>query len=488
MKRISILLFCVIFIVTVCNGFMVWAASDVTASAEVDGRRVTITGNVANAGAERIVTLLVGDVEQILYIDEKHCDTSGGFQFSFLLPEGLPVGEYEYRIGGSHQTAPFAGTFTYTGISSDMPVIQATATVDGRYVTVIGEVTKTTEERTIDLVVNNGKNVICRKSEKTDATGKFSLVFDLPATLAAGDYLYRITGGNGVAPFDGVITFDGNIQTRAFVETDLDIALSAYVPTVSGTIQCIAGKEVQLNIVNVTDNIVIKSVNIRATDGIYNLSCTLPSLLYSKTCRISVNCMDDKRTLASIDAEISSATYKVSASGTAMAANGISLDVGVKSTNTDLIDKRATISGTHTQALTFPNLIPTAAFELGITGYEEYSAGVATQTYSVTGVAGQTVNVIAKGNGISSFENRNFELEYNPSELKASDFFGVSIDASLSVGEKGNIEIVSYRPGKIVFRMKNITVPEGKVWSGVLNLFKFKFADDYNGTSYLYLK
>lgn len=129
----------------------------------------------------------------------------------------------------------------------------------------------------------------------------------------------------------------------------------------------------------------------------------------------------------------------------------------------------------------------------GPTGYEgtiKYKGYTPAQTHSMTvsGIAGDVVSVVAKGQNISSFTNKTFELEYDPTQLHAVDLFGFSSAESLNIGQEGNVEIVSYTPGRIAFKVNNITVPTGKVWNGVLNLFKFKFAADHNGGSILSIK
>lgn len=395
-KQYSCFFFCIIFAFTILNGSIVYAASEITATAIVDGRNVTITGQVPNNGTERPVTLLVGEEDNILYVDQIKSDTSGAFSLSFALPVGLAAGNYRYRIGGVAGIAAFEGTIVY---GSSVPV-----------------------------------------------------------------------------------------STRAFMEADINIALSAYVPNVSGTISCIPGKEVVFSVVNVTDNTVIKSETIKAIDGIYELSCSLPSLLASKTYTMSAVCNDENGCLASIVAEIDSEIYKVTASGTVTTANDVTVDISATSTNTDLIDKSTTISGNFSKSLSIPNLIPTAAFEVSMVGYEEYGSGTETAICSVTGIAGDTLNVVAKGQNIASFENRTFVFEYDPQQLEIADLFGFSAAASLEVGSEGNVEIVSYTPGSITFKVNNITVPTGKVWSGVLNLFKVKFTPDHTGGSILSIR
>ena len=84
--------------------------------------------------------------------------------------------------------------------------------------------------------------------------------------------------------------------------------------------------------------------------------------------------------------------------------------------------------------------------------------------------------------------DRTFELSYDATQLEAVSLFGAFADDTLEIGQKGNVEIISYTPGKVIFKLHNITIPDGKVWSGAMNLFKFKFAEGHTGGSALIIK
>ena len=391
-KKYICLMVSISLIFTLLNFTAVYA-EEITATASVDDRDVTITGQLPNKSGSHMVTLLVGEEDNIIYIDQKDVASTGAFSFAFTMPEGLPSGSYNYKIG-----------------------------------------------------CNSGAEV-----------------------------------------FNGTIEF-APIQRRKFIDADIDIELSAYVPSVTGTIRCADGKNVVVNIVNTTDNIVIKNETITSSNGIYRLSSALPSLLYSKTYQISIVCNGNKGTLMSINADIVSEIYKVTVSGTATTADGVTMDINAKSTNTDLIDKYATISGTTTQSITIPNLIPSAAFNVSVDGYEEYTLADEYSLGSVNGIAGEEAIIVVKGQNIANFENRIFELIYDDSQLEAVDLFGLHPDNSVEITQKGNVEIVSFTAGCIEFKIHNINIPEGKVWSGVLNLFKFKFKEGHTGGSFLLIR
>ena len=378
----------------------------------------------------------------------------------------------------------------FTVIYAEEKVVTSTAVVDGRNVTITGKITNAGGSNQVTLLVGDIDNILYIDQTTSTSAGTFSFDFAMPESLSAGSYSYKIGSDSGAELHTGTIAYHGGIpeQSRKFVDADIDIALSSYVPSVNGTITCMTGKNVVINIVNVTDNTVIKSETVTSESGVYELSCTLPSLIYSKTYQISVVCNDDNGALLSINADIVSATYKVTVNGTVATADNVTMNISAKSTNTDLIDKSGTISGTRTESISIPNLIPSAAFEVSVDGYEKYYPAEEYATCAVTGVAGEEVMVVAKGWNISSFEDRTIELSYDATQLEAVSLFGAFPEDSLVAGQKGNVEIVSYIPGKIVFKIHNINIPDGKVWSGAMNLFKFRFAEGHTGGSALNIK
>lgn len=374
----------------------------------------------------------------------------------------------------------------FTVIYAEERTITSAAVVDGRNVTITGQISNARVSNQVTLLVGETDNILYIDQTTSSYTGTFNFSFAMPEGLSAGTYGYKIGSDSDAVVHTGTIVYHGGIpeQSRKFVDADIDIALSSYVPSVNGTITCMTGKNIVINIVNVTDDIVIKSETITAQNGVYELSCTLPSLVYSKTYRLSIVCNDDNGALMSISADIISETYKVTVNGSVTTADDVTMNINAKSTNTDLVDKSGTINGTRTESITIPNLIPSAAFEVSVNGYERYYPAEEYATCAVTGVAGEEVKVVAKGWNISSFD-RMFELSYDATQLEALSIFGAFNDDTLEIGQKGNIEIISYIPGKIVFKIHNINIPSGKVWSGAMNIFKFKFAEGHTGGSIL---
>ncbi len=102
-------------------------------------------------------------------------------------------------------------------------------------------------------------------------------------------------------------------------------------------------------------------------------------------------------------------------------------------------------------------------------------------TYRLTGEANEVVRLFARIKENSSFENKIFSLAYRSEQVEPVSFFGAYSDDSIGCGVRGNVEITAFEPGKIKFKILNTKIPQNKVWSGVLNIFKFKFLDGYSG-------
>ncbi len=76
---------------------------------------------------------------------------------------------------------------------------------------------------------------------------------------------------------------------------------------------------------------------------------------------------------------------------------------------------------------------------------------------------------------IADFEKYELQVTYNPGAIEVTDLCGYSTEKELEPGKvKGtDIEIVSFEPGKIVFKVSK-GVEQGYLWTGVVNNIKFK--------------
>ena len=116
-------------------------------------------------------------------------------------------------------------------------------------------------------------------------------------------------------------------------------------------------------------------------------------------------------------------------------------------------------------------------------GSFEYAPPEPAFVYPLSGTANETVHLIATGRHIKSFENKIFTLQYNAEQIEPVNLFGAFPGANLQPALLGQVEILTAQPGCITFRMSGISIPEDKEWSGILNIFKFRFKADYSGNT-----
>lgn len=76
----------------------VQAQANIECSYTTDGYRASITGRLLNVNTPHMVTLKVGETENIICLDQTTSTSSGEFEFNFSVPETLPEGNYPFKI------------------------------------------------------------------------------------------------------------------------------------------------------------------------------------------------------------------------------------------------------------------------------------------------------------------------------------------------------------------------------------------------------
>lgn len=384
------------------------------------------------------------------------------------------------------------------------------------------------------------------------------------------------------------------VRTK-FVDADVNISISGYVPSITGTVYCTEGKTITITITNLSNNTVIANELITAEQGARTLSYTLPSLIYPKEYEVTINCTENGISLTNMSVTIDSSIILVSIDGTITTSSNVELDASVQSVNTGLIDTSDTYTGHKEVSTTIPNLVSNASFHLAVQGYEITTqpdpplppvSGEATisadiqnsgRNVSVTGsistgvsqqvtllatapndniayidqvasgtnggfainftlppnavngvyqvkVGGTNVNtpaelnftytggvtpdpnpdpepepgsvnkrytvnkntnaefrVVIASNNVQSIDDRVFVIVYDENAITPTNLYGTRYENTLKAGPCDNVNILSHSAGEIKFKMDNITIPHDKKWSGVMNVFKFKFISETGG-------
>ncbi len=113
--------------------------------------------------------------------------------------------------------------------------------------------------------------------------------------------------------------------------------------------------------------------------------------------------------------------------------------------------------------------------------YAKYSFGTPkfnelTTTYTASCTSGSSINIILSLSNIKSFKGRSFTVLYNTSEISAvKDLCRMTYKTELATGDIAGtgITIVQNDPGIIKFTVDKV-IPEGKSWSGIVNIIVLK--------------
>ncbi|MBR5614669.1 MAG: DUF5050 domain-containing protein [Clostridia bacterium] len=348
------------------------ANSYVECSANIHGQQVNISGCILNVNQSHQVSLLVGDVNNILYIDQKSSDSNGAFSFDFRLPDTLEAGTYAFGIGTTAGTEKYSGILIYEPEESSTVYVECTATVTGQQVNISGRILNVNQSHQVSLLVGDVNNILYIDQKSSDSNGEFSFDFRLPDSLEAGIYDFGIGTTAGTEKYSGTITYVPVIETveRQFFDADVTVSISNFVPTLTGTMSCIKDKTLNFSAVNATDNTIIAQDTVTADEGVYNISYTLPSLITGKDYTVVISCTEGNSVLFSVDVEINSSVILLSVSGGVQVSDNVKLDVRAKTSNSDLIDKSSTFTADKAVSVTIPNLVPNMSCDISIQGYE----------------------------------------------------------------------------------------------------------------------
>lgn len=361
-------------------------------------------------------------------------------------------------------------------IVSANSIVTTEAIVRGREVAITGEIQNSTGSNQVFLLVGSTENIIYVDQTTTDTLGKFSFKFLLPKNLSKGSYSYKIGTDADTPLHTESFTYRGEIQTKEFIDATFNLIIEGYTPKIEGAIICGKDKSVTISILNTTDNTIIANDTIYAVNGLCDVSYQLPSLIQAKNYTLSVQCSEGEKLLASANLSLSSSIALISVTGEIETADEVIMYAEIKSLDR-LIDANTNFSGRESISVTLPNIAANAEYELSIKGYEKYYFDEENIDFTIIDDINDTSNVIVSASNIKSFNDRTFKINYDPTEVEVINMWGMYIDEQVGTGRRGDVEILSYTPGEIVFSIHK-DIPEGKVWTGVLNIFKFKLCDN----------
>lgn len=262
-----------------------------------------------------------------------------------------------------------------TAIFASESIIECSVDIAEQYVSIVGQITNTTSSKRVTLLVGDTDNIIYIDQIASTGDGSFEFNFTLPDNTAEGTYNFRIGSNSDADTYIGTFMYEKTIQ-RQFINADLVIDVSAYIPTLSGNISCIDGKVVRLEIINKTTNTIIANEAITYEDGNKNISFTLPSLINGVDYTVLITCIEDDKTLFTVNADIDSSYILVLGTGTIQLGDNVKLDVRARTTNSDLVDKSTTITSDKEISLSIPNVVANVTCNITMQGYEKVKEDV----------------------------------------------------------------------------------------------------------------
>ena len=374
----------------------------------------------------------------------------------------------------------FFSHITYASTDS----IICNASVEGRNVSISGQLPGSTSTNQITLLVGSAEDIVYINQFPSNADGSFNYNFSVADNVAYGTYEYKVGNDAEFPVYTGVINIEPDLTVEElFLDADMRVSIDGYVPKIEGTLSCMEGKTVNFNITNTTDNTVIANDTITVDDNVYNMSYTLPSLLSTKDYSVTVSCKYGTKTLAVMNINIDTALLVVTISGTVETADNVSISAHLQTENSELLDKNTLFAGSEQISVTIPNLVSGASFLFNLEGYRTVEMNPIYSSHTVTGSEGKEVLIIVSASNISNFNEKIFTIEFDESKLEAVDLTAQSKDCLISSGIDRNVEILSFNQGIIKFKINNLNVESGKTWNGVLNMIKFRFKPGYSGAT-----
>lgn len=361
-------------------------------------------------------------------------------------------------------------------------------------VIITGKVEGINEKCTVTILVGNDDDYFHIDQIDTDANGEFVFEFYLPKNFKTGTYKYEIGNTAGAEKYEGQFEYDsGEIEELdQFVRADISINISGYVPTIEGTIESINNITTTLNILNETSQTTIANDVITSNENVYSFSYSLPSLLKLTEYTVKLTCCDKQKVLADTSITIDSSILNIGIEGLINIAENALIDTSIESTNTDILDTTMRIEEDKAFTTSIPNIAAYASFDLILQGYvKEYVfpsvPDVPSVIRTLSGKANDVVNIAVSSRAASSFAGRTFKLEYNPQQLQLISIFDNDYSDIIVQNNKDDVEIISKKDGEIIFRVYT-QINGARKWSGIINLFKFRFLPNYSGSTTITLK
>lgn len=252
----------------------VQAQANIECSYTTDGYRVNITGRVLNVNTPHMVTLMVGEIENLVYIDQTTSTSSGEFEFNFSVPETLPEGNYSFKINHQNSDTPYTGVLNYKyierTITREFVNSDIIVNVNGYIPTIQGTLSCIEGKSATISIINTTNNTVIAEDTVTSDDGVYNLNYTLPSLLLGKKYSITIS------------CLEGN-STLVYVNAIIDSAV--ILVTVSGEIQVADNVRLDAQLQSANIESLNKNTSVTANRAI---SATIPNLVAYMSCNLSL--------------------------------------------------------------------------------------------------------------------------------------------------------------------------------------------------------
>ncbi len=249
---------------------------------------------------------------------------------------------------------------------ADVPYITATAEYITADTIVISGTLHGASDDMISLVFGD-INTILHIDQTDIVNGEFVFKLALSEHVPAYEHTYILSTAS--AQFRGKLKTRGHgyTVTDTVLTADMDFSIKNYVPTFSGTASCVPGQNLSVLIKDITSGVEIVADTFNAQDGQYSFSYTLSKLTSMHEYTIFLSSKNGNNTTVSADLSVTTSPLAASFNGPIYAAPNYSLNVRLRSVNTNLIDKTMNFTNrTWDTKFTLPNLLSNCDFKVDI--------------------------------------------------------------------------------------------------------------------------
>lgn len=258
------IVFVIVLIFLCCSHTGIYAAG-ITSEVSIENNIAIINGRIDGVGRSTRVTLLVGGIEKIEYVDEIDSHSDGTFTFIVPFNDSTPKGQYPYKIGSSARVGNSEGIINYVGQTIDAlnHFMSADFTLSvNNYVPSISGTVSCKQDKIIRIVATNITDNSVIAEETIDAeNGMCEILYTLPSLISPKNYSIMISAVD-------------NEKEQMLLNVEIDSSI--VLVEINGNIEVDDKTYVDMQVKSDGSDLINKSTTINSDRSV---SITIPNLL-----------------------------------------------------------------------------------------------------------------------------------------------------------------------------------------------------------------